>query len=159
MTEQVNNNKIFFSCLRELFSLLLFWLSIFSPYLCKKYIAQPSMDECTALCYEHVVVGKLLRTSKNPWNEYMGFLFKVSLIVISHFITNFSFKCFHLCNHPVCFFSFSTLVRLSVAKSKISLGECHIVLENMWLIFEYLLKLISNIIPQWWEQTLWFTYL
>ena len=50
------------------------------------------------------------------------------------------------------FFSFLTL-RLSMAKSKILLGNCHIVLENIWVIFKYLLILISNIIPQWWEQT------
>ena len=56
-------------------------------YVKKKYIAQPSMDECTALCCEHVVVGKLLRTLKNPWNKYMGFLFKVS------FNSNLSFCC------------------------------------------------------------------
>jgi len=34
-----------------------------------------------------------------------------------------------------------------MAKSKISLGKCHIALENMWVIFKYLLILISNIIP------------
>ena len=35
-------------------------------------------------------------------------------------------------------------------KSKISLGinKCHIALENMWVIFKYLLTLISDIIPQ-----------
>ena len=35
-----------------------------------------------------------------------------------------------------------------MAKSNISLGECHIALENMWVIFRYLLILTSNIIPQ-----------
>ena len=35
-----------------------------------------------------------------------------------------------------------------MAKSKISLGKCHIALENMWVIIKYLLILISNIIPQ-----------
>ena len=35
-----------------------------------------------------------------------------------------------------------------MAKLKISLGKCHIALENMWVIFKYLLILISNIIPQ-----------
>ena len=34
------------------------------------------------------------------------------------------------------------------AKSKISLGKCHIELENIWVIFKYLLILISSIIPQ-----------
>ena len=33
-----------------------------------------------------------------------------------------------------------------MAKSKISLGKCHITLENMRVIFSYLLILISNII-------------
>ena len=35
-----------------------------------------------------------------------------------------------------------------MAKSKMSLGKCHVALENMWVIFKYLLILISNIIPQ-----------
>ena len=35
-----------------------------------------------------------------------------------------------------------------MAKSKISLGKCHIVLENMWVILKYLLIFISNIIPR-----------
>ena len=35
-----------------------------------------------------------------------------------------------------------------MAKSKISLGKCHIALENMRVIFKYLLILISNIMPQ-----------
>ena len=51
-----------------------------------------------------------------------------------------------LCSHPLCLFSFLTLLKLSIAKSKISLGKCHTVLENMWAIFKYLLILISNII-------------
>ena len=33
--------------------------------------------------------------------------------------------------------------------SQRSLGKWHIVLENVWVIFKYLLILISNIIPQW----------
>ena len=60
---------------------------------------------------------------------------------------HFSFKYFLLCNHPLCFFSLLTFLRLSMAKSKISLGKCHITLENMWVIFKYLLMLISTIIP------------
>ena len=40
-----------------------------------------------------------------------------------------------------------TLLKLSMAKSKISLGKCHIALEKR-IIFKYLLILISNIIPQ-----------
>jgi len=46
------------------------------------------------------------------------------------------------------FFSLLTLLRLSVAKSKISLGKCHIALENIWVILKYCLILISNMIPQ-----------
>ena len=50
---------------------------------------------------------------------------------------------------PAVFFSLLTLLRFfPMAESKISLGKCHIALENMWLIFKYLLILISNIIPQ-----------
>ena len=51
--------------------------------------------------------------------------------MISHFVTNFSLKYFLLCNHPLCFFRLLTLFRLSMAKSKISLGKCHTALENM----------------------------
>ena len=36
----------------------------------------------------------------------------------------------------------------SMAKSKISLGKCHTALENVCVIFNYLLILISNIISQ-----------
>ena len=35
-----------------------------------------------------------------------------------------------------------------MAKSKLSFGKCHIALENKWVIFKYLLILISNIIIQ-----------
>ena len=35
-----------------------------------------------------------------------------------------------------------------MAKSNISLGKCHIALENIWVVFKYLLMLIHNIIPQ-----------
>ena len=35
-----------------------------------------------------------------------------------------------------------------MAKSKISLGKCHIALENTWVILEHLLILTSNVIPQ-----------
>ena len=65
--------------------------------------------------------------------------FKVSMILISHFEINFSFICFLLCNHCLCFFSLLAVLMLSMAKSKISLGKCHIVLENMWVIYRYLL--------------------
>ena len=50
---------------------------------------------------------------------------------------------------PAVFHQSSNLLSLSMAKSKISLGKCHIALENIWVIFKYLLMLISNIIPQW----------
>ena len=49
----------------------------------------------------------------------------------------------------IFFFNLLTLLRLSMAKSKMSLGKGHIALEDMWVIFKYLLILISNIIPQW----------
>lgn len=65
------------------------------------------------------------------------------------FDINFSLKCFLLYNHRLCFFSLLTLMRLSMARSKISIGKCHTTLENMWLIFKYLLILIFNIISQW----------
>ena len=35
-----------------------------------------------------------------------------------------------------------------MVKSKIPLGKFHIALEYTWVIFKYLLILISNIIPQ-----------
>ena len=72
---------------------------------------------------------------------------KVPLVLISHFYINFLFKWFLLCNHPLCFFKLLTLWRLSMAKSKISIGKCHIALEIMWVIIKYLLLLISNIVP------------
>ena len=76
----------------------------------------------------------------------MEFL-KVSLILISH-ADIFSFKYFLLCNHSLCFFSPLSLLRLSLAKSKISLGKRHTAHESMWVVFMCLLILISNIIPQ-----------
>ena len=51
------------------------------------------------------------------------------------------------CLQSPCFFDLLTLLRLSMAKSKIALGKCHIALENMWVIFTYLSILICNIIP------------
>ena len=44
------------------------------------------------------------------WTFYfqiLGILFKLSSIFISHIDTNFSLKCFLLCNHPLCFFQFN----------------------------------------------------
>ena len=35
-----------------------------------------------------------------------------------------------------------------MAKLRICLGKCHIEVESMWVIFEYFLILLSNIIPQ-----------
>ena len=40
------------------------------------------------------------------------------------------------------------LLRFSMGKSKISLGKCHIALENTWVIFKYLLIMTSSIISQ-----------
>ena len=76
----------------------------------------------------------------------MGFLKYLQLI--SHFDIIFSFKCFLLCNHFLCFFSLLTLLIVSMVKSKTSLDKCHIAFENMWVIFRYLLILISNLSPQ-----------
>ena len=56
---------------------------------------------------------------------------------------------------PSVFFSFLTLLRLSMAKSKFFFGKCHIELENIWVTFKYLLILISKISPQWWENRLY----
>ena len=75
----------------------------------------------------------------------MGF-FKVSFILTSHFDINFSFKCFLLCNNSLRFCSLLTFLRLSMAKSKVSLGKCQTTLENTWIIFMYLLTLISSLI-------------
>ena len=41
-----------------------------------------------------------------------------------------------------------TFLRFSMGKSKISLGKCHIALENTWVIFKYLLIMTSSIISQ-----------
>ena len=71
-------------------------------------------------------------------SKYMGFK--------NIFDINFSFKCFLLYN--LCFFNLLALLRLSMTKSNVSLGKCHVALENMWAIFKYLLILISNIMPQ-----------
>ena len=59
--------------------------------------------------------------------------FKVSLPLISYFYTNFPFKCFLLCNHPLCFFFSLTLLRLSMAKLKIYFGKCLPVLVTSYL--------------------------
>ena len=91
------------------------------------------------------------------------------------FDINFSFKCILLCNHPLCFFSLLTLLKLPKGKSKFFLGKRHIpdlgikpvswtlptlaggististtweAPENTWIIFKHCLILISNIIPQ-----------
>ena len=42
-----------------------------------------------------------------------------------------------------------------MAKSKISPGKCHIALENVWVIFKYLMILISNKLTMIKEQTLY----
>ena len=74
---------------------------------------------------------------------------KVSLILISHL--NIFFSVITLC----VFFSLLTLLKLSMAKSKISPGKCHIALENVWVIFKYLMILISNKFTMIKEQTLY----
>ena len=52
-------------------------------------------------------------------------------------------------SHLLCLFGLLTLLRLSMAKSKIFPGKGHSAFENMRIILKYLLILISNIIPQW----------
>ena len=59
----------------------------------------------------------------------MGFYGIFDIINISYLDINFLFKYFLLYNHLLCFFSLLTSLRLSMTKSKISLGKCHIVLE------------------------------
>ena len=49
-------------------------------------------------------------------------IYKVSLILISNFDTNSTFKCFPILNHPV-FFQSSNFIEAFMAKSKISLGK------------------------------------
>ena len=104
-------------------------LQIFSNFPCCGILDTPIIYQCTFNFQIHV--------------------FKVSLTLISHFGVCFSFNCFLLCGHSLCFFSLLTSLRLSMAESKISLGKCHLALENMWVVFKYLLTLISNIIAQW----------
>ena len=58
------------------------------------------------------------------------------MILISHL--NAFFSVISLC----VFFSLLILLRLSMAKSKMSLGKCHVALENMWIFF-------SNIFSYW----------
>ena len=75
-----------------------------------------------------------------------GILFKVS--VIFFILTLISYlNAFSSEITSSVFFSL-TLLTLSMAKSKISLGKCHTALENIWVICNYLLILISNMIPQ-----------
>ena len=45
---------------------------------------------------------------------------------------------------PAVFYQSSNLLRLSMAKSKISLGKCHTAFEIMGVIFKSLLILLSN---------------
>ena len=49
---------------------------------------------------------------------------------------------------PSVFFQSFKFLRSSMTKSKMSLGKCHTELENIWVIFKYILILISNLIPQ-----------
>ena len=70
---------------------------------------------------------------KWTFNLQIHGIFKVSLILIFHFDVNFSFKCFFSLQLPsVYFFRLLTLLKLSMAKSNISLGKCHIALENIF---------------------------
>ena len=69
-------------------------------------------------------------------SKYMGFFLSV-------FDINFSFKCFS--GISLCVFQSFSFIEVF---NGISLGKCHFALENMWIIFKYLLILISSIIPQ-----------
>ena len=53
-----------------------------------------------------------------------------------------------LLKSPSVFFQSSNFIEAFNSLSKVSLGKCHIALENMWVIFKYFFTLISNIIPQ-----------
>ena len=88
-----------------------------------------------------VMVSQILPSfkSRHLISKYMG---------LSVFDINCSFQSFLLCSYPLSFFSFLTLLRLLMAKSRISLGKCHSHLKIMCVIFKYLLTLIPNIIPQ-----------
>ena len=50
-------------------------------------------------------------------------------------------------------FCHSEMKEMGVESGKLQ-SWCHIALENMWVIFKYILILISNIIPQWKENRL-----
>jgi len=92
----------------KLFTFILLQFFLFP---CYGFLDTPSIQKCT-------------------FNFQIHGIFKVSLILISHFYINFSFKCSLLCNQPLCFFSLLTIWRLSMAKSKVFLGKCHSALEN-----------------------------
>jgi len=83
-----------------------------------------------------------LRTSVEIKTQRVHFqihgIFKVSLILISHLNAFFSAITLY----------FQILLTPSMAKSKMCLSKYYIALENTWIIFKYLLILISNIIPQ-----------
>ena len=64
------------------------------------------------------------------FNFQIHWVFKLSLILISHFDINFSFKCFLLCSYPLSIFSLLIFLRFSMAKSKISLGKYHTAVEK-----------------------------
>ena len=93
-----------------------------------------------------LLVNRYTHVSKWTFNFQIHGVFWVLLILITHLDINFFFKYFLFCHHPLCGFSLLTSLSLSMAMSKISLGKCHIALENMWVIFKYLLTLISTIV-------------
>ena len=87
--------------------------------------------------------GEMEPFTEHSISRNVGFLKRI-------FDINFSCKCFLVCNHPLCFLSFLTFLRLSMVKSR-SLGECHIALAVMWVIVKCLLILI---IQHWLENRL-----
>ena len=72
-----------------------FWYCLFSFFFCYKYFLIFLVT--ASQIHPSFKRGHLI-------SKYMGFL-KVSLILISYFDINFSFKSFLLCNHPLCFLS------------------------------------------------------
>ena len=119
------------------------YLAALSSFSCMQQILVNSLF-IFILCKYFLVF--LVMASQKHLSFKSGHLISKCMDFKNIFYINFSFKCFLLCNNSV-FFSL-LILRLSVAKSKNSFGKCHIPLEKIWIIFKYLLTLISNIISQ-----------
>ena len=101
----------------------------------------PASRNCLPLHHYRKICGYF----KKKKMSYL--VMKFLIIIMQAVILAFSWDKSTSCQESrfACLF---VLLRLSMAKSKISLGKCHVVLENIWVIFIYLLILISNIMPQ-----------